>query len=506
MRINLTVIEGPHEGREFAFKDHDHFIVGRNKYARFQLPFKDKYFSRIHFLIEINPPYCRLIDMGSTNGTSVNGQSVSTVDLNDGDLIKAGKTVIRVSFLHEGTTSEIETLMPVPPEVPGVPRAPEVATEPYPPRSEVETLMPAPPEVPEVPQAPEVVAEPPRPRSEPSADRTINPRSLILSNTEEAVCLGCEAPMSGADVLGSGEGTPRTSVSLCPACRERIEAQFQPIDGYQLVRELGRGGMGVVHLALRADDGARVALKTIRPACAGSNNQIERFLREAKILEQLDHPHIVAFRAMGESNGLLYFTMDYVPGTDVSQLQKGLGGPLPIGRAVDLTCQMLDGLAYAHARGFVHRDIKPGNLLVERRGGRDMVRLTDFGLARTYQASQLSGLTLGGEMAGTMAFMAPEQITQFREVKPPVDQYAAAATLYKLLTNHPIYNLPRQPAQQILMVLQEAPIPILTRRPDLPGDLAAIIHRALSREPSDRFPDAAALREALRPYRHKTPG
>ncbi len=287
---------------------------------------------------------------------------------------------------------------------------------------------------------------------------------------------------------------------LCPFCQSGAGELAQPIAGFRLVRELGRGGMGVVYLAVRESDGALLAVKTIKPAVAGSRVQIERFLREARILEQLDHPHIVAFRAIDESNGLLYFAMDFVRGTDAAHLQKSLGGPLPVARAVGLTCQMLDGLAYAHARGFVHRDLKPANLLVESRDGREVARLTDFGLARTYQCSQMSGLTMRGDIGGTMAYIAPEQITHFREAKPLADQYAAAASLYRLLSNQYVYDLPRPQAQQILKILQDDPVPILDRRPDLPPKLAAVVHRALAREPSDRFPDVSAFRDALLPF------
>src|SRR5436309_10955746 len=101
MRITLTVIEGPHKGMEFAFSRHDTFLVGRSKHAHFQLPLKDKYFSRIHFMMEVNPPQCRLIDMASHNGTFVNGQRVYTADLNDGDQIRAGHTNLRVGVHPE---------------------------------------------------------------------------------------------------------------------------------------------------------------------------------------------------------------------------------------------------------------------------------------------------------------------------------------------------------------------------------------------------------------------
>src|SRR4051794_33938766 len=105
MRIVLAVIQGPHRGLDFSFEQHDNFIVGRSPLARFRLPVKDKFFSRIHFMVEINPPLCRLLDMGSTNGTLVNNKKVATADLRDGDLIKAGKTVLRVSLQESGSQS-----------------------------------------------------------------------------------------------------------------------------------------------------------------------------------------------------------------------------------------------------------------------------------------------------------------------------------------------------------------------------------------------------------------
>ena len=451
MRIVLMVVRGPHAGREFVFDQHDNFIVGRAKYARFQLSKMDGYISRVHFLVEVNPPRCRLMDMGSTNGTLVNRKKVRAIDLKDGDLIGVGKeTVIRVSL------DAVE-----------IPNEAELSAAPQPP-------------------------PPPRPNPAP----TMPPESTLTFHPGSH-CPSCGVPTASTSTPEGGSlGT--TLSALCPFCRSQSGALAQPIAGFQFVRELGSGGMGVVYLALREADGAPLAVKTIKPAFAGSRVQIERFLREARILEQLDHPHIVAFRAMDEANGLLYFAMDVVRGVDAAHLQKMLGGPLAVARAVGLTCQLLDGLAYAHARGFVHRDIKPANLLVEEKAGREVARLTDFGLARTYQASRMSGLTILGDMGGTMAYMAPEQITYFREAQPPADQYAAAASLYRLLTDQYVYDLPRASEQQILKILQDDPVPILARRPDLPPKLAVIIHRALAREPSERFPDVDGNRRSTR--------
>jgi serine/threonine-protein kinase len=258
--------------------------------------------------------------------------------------------------------------------------------------------------------------------------------------------------------------------------------------------------MGVVSLAMRAADGLPVALKTIQPAAAGSAAQLERFLREAEILRGLSHPHVVAFRDMGEAGGVLYFAMDYVRGCDAHRLLERQG-PFAVGRAVGLVCQALDGLAYAHARRFVHRDVKPSNLLVAEEGGREHVKAADFGLARIYQASHFSGLTMAGDIGGTVAFMPPEQITEYREARPPADQYSAAATLYNLLTDAYVYDFPAELKKQLRVILEEDPVPIRSRRKDVPKGLADVIHRALAREPGDRWPDVTALGQALQPFR-----
>jgi serine/threonine-protein kinase len=157
----------------------------------------------------------------------------------------------------------------------------------------------------------------------------------------------------------------------------------------------------------------------------------------------------------------------------------------------------LEALEYAHAKQYVHRDIKPPNVMVEKQEAREIVKLADFGLARYYQASQISGLTLKGSWGGTSGFMAPEQITNFREVKPAGDQYAVGATLYYLLSKRTIYNFPRDVEGQMLMILQEAAVPIQSRRPEIPDALAALIHRAIARKPEDRFADVRAMRKAL---------
>jgi serine/threonine protein kinase len=252
----------------------------------------------------------------------------------------------------------------------------------------------------------------------------------------------------------------------------------------------------VVYRALRENDGLPVAIKTITPAVGVGRKAIDRFLREGRILSQLDHANIIAFREFGDADGVIYLVMDFVQGDDLS-VRLRERGPEPVSKAVRIICQVLSGLAHAHSKGFVHRDIKPSNILLHRDGAMRTPKLADFGLARVYETSRISGLTMQGEIGGTPAYMAPEQVTHYRQVKPAADQYAAAATLYKILTGHYIHDLPKDLGVAIGIIVSADPVPISARGQTLPIGLADVIHKALSREPEDRYLDVMTFRKEL---------
>lgn len=450
MSVQLKVIGGPHQGKDYQFLEHDSFIVGRGKQAHFRLARDDQYFSRVHFLIEVNPPECRLLDLGSRNGTRVNGRRVQSADLHDGDVISAGKTLIQV-VIEPRTTS--------------VPAIEEVISTP--------TVI-----------------------SRADGDACEAPAVSIPSSLDSA---GLELlPGDSEPIFGSEVHDPH---GYLPAdYRARSSRHPQPITGYRLIQELGRGGMGTVYLAVREQDQSIVAVKTILPGMVVNTRDQQRFLREAEILQQLLHPHIVACRGSGECDGLLYLSMEYVPGQGADALVRTSGGKLSISRAVRLIMQLLTALRYAHAEGFVHRDIKPSNLLIIDTGKEELLKLADFGLARAYQASGLSGLTMTGEISGTIGYMAPEQITDFRRAQPPSDQYAAAASLYYLLTGRFVYDFPDDPGKRLLMILDQEPVPIRSRQPEIPEGLAAAIHRALAHDVQTRFPDVRGFYAAIEPF------
>lgn len=482
MQITLTVTTGPHAGREFTFDGHDNFIVGRAKAAQFRLPSKDQFFSRNHFLVEVNPPLCRLLDLNSTNGTLVNGKQVASIELHDGDTIEAGDTTIRVRLDSAGapTSTPVSVSDPVPAAKPR--SAPQVVSDQaIVPRGWSGT-RPGSRSVPDVAQSsPAVETVVPR---HPSEDEAIAAKFVPEASP---------TPRKPFPAVG-----PAPKVSISAEDRAKIAAQPQPFTGYEIIEELGRGGMGVVYRARSKTNGSLVALKVVLPAIASSPDDLARFVRETSIVRDLSHPHIVPFRDLGHADGQLFFVMDLVPGIDGQAMLRQHDGPLPVARAIGSVCQLLEALSAAHRKGYVHRDVKPSNLLIEARPAGDFVWLADFGLARAYQASKLSGLTTTGNIGGTLPYMAPEQITNYRDVTPAADQYSAAATLYHLLTKRHPYDFPQQVAKQLLMVLQESPRPIQEHRAELSNKLAAVIHKALARIPAERFTDVESCHAALR--------
>jgi serine/threonine-protein kinase len=438
MRVIIEVTQGPDQGRAFTFEGHDTFLVGRSRRAHFRLPQEDRYFSRIHFLVEVNPPKCRLMDMGSKNGTYVNGQRVSLVDLRDGDQIQGGKTVLRVRV--EATPGG-ETTSTVPAPIPMIAAAPERPLAPVAPAG--------------------------------AADRN-----------EGETCRACGAALT-ADTGGE-------LWRICAGCQTQSRALRQPIRGFRLVRELGSGEVGTTYVALREATGQAVALKLIAAINDVSRDAVARFVRDAEALRLLSHPYVTPLREVGESGGHVYVVSDFVRGTDAGRL-VATRGPLPSGEAVEVICQVLEALDHAHAEGYVHRGLKPTNLCVTDGG---MVRLLDFGLSGLFRTSEVSGLSLESG-AQTMPFLAPEQVTSFREVRPTADQYSTAAVLYFLLSGQHTHDFPASFRDRMMLVLQEEPVPIRTRRPDVPVLLAEVLHRALAKEPAARFPDTASMLQAL---------
>ena len=272
----------------------------------------------------------------------------------------------------------------------------------------------------------------------------------------------------------------------------------QTILNYDIVREIGRGSMGVVYQATEQTSRKDVALKLIQPGMQLSEMTIQTFLREGKVLKQLKHKRIVRFVETGVVDGRLFLAMEYVDAVD---LEKTLG-KLKLNDRIRVACglarQVLDGLGYAHQLDLVHRDVKPKNILVAKRTGGLSAKIADFGLAKNFMDAGMSQISGENEIKGTLSFMPPEQVVSCRYAKPQADIFAVGATLYTLISGKMIYDLDDH-STPLAAVLNSGPIPI-SRRVKVPPELEAVIGKSLAHEADDRYQTAEEMRTMLEPF------
>jgi YVTN family beta-propeller protein len=265
--------------------------------------------------------------------------------------------------------------------------------------------------------------------------------------------------------------------------------------GYRIESVLGRGGMSTVYLAENARLKRKVALKIIKPELAEDARFRDRFVRESQLAASLDHPNIVPIYEAGEEDGVLYIAMRYVRGTDLRDLIER-DGHLDPSRTARICAQVASALDAAHSEGLVHRDVKPGNVLVvppaESRGG-EHVYLSDFGL--TKRAASDSGITKTGQFMGTVDYVAPEQI-EGKGVDGRTDQYSLACVAYECLTGEPPYRRDTEVAT-IYAHLKDDPPSVRATRPEVPPEADAALRRGMAKRPEDRFPTCGDLAEGL---------
>ncbi|MEM2991501.1 MAG: serine/threonine-protein kinase, partial [Halobacteria archaeon] len=277
----------------------------------------------------------------------------------------------------------------------------------------------------------------------------------------------------------------------------RGKEKLPEIPDYEIVRELGQGGMGVVYLARRLSDSKKVALKVMLSKRGRVTEKLVKyFQREMEICRQLRHPNIVEFYEQGYNRGIFYFVMEYCNGGSLRDLMRKRGGRLDLDEAKPIMLQVLDGLAYAHEREIVHRDLKPENILLVIDAGKLTAKVSDFGLAKNFQQAGLSGMTASGAYAGTRQFMPREQLLDFKHARPVTDVFSIGATFYNMLTGEYVYDFSRA-VDPVRVILEGQIVPIRKREVQLPEKLAEIIDRAISPEPKDRFQNAVEMKEEM---------
>lgn len=270
----------------------------------------------------------------------------------------------------------------------------------------------------------------------------------------------------------------------------------QEIAGYRIGTRLGRGGMAVVYRAHDPRLDRTVALKLLTPELVRDGTFRRRFIHESRAAAAIDHPHIVPVYEAGEADGVLYIAMRCVDGCDLRQLLDRKG-PLPFAVAVRIAAQVASALDAAHDHGLVHRDVKPGNILVARGPDSDHpehVYLTDFGL--TKKSLSLTGLTSVGQLVGTLDYVAPEQIAG-RPVDGRCDEYGLACVVHETLTGRPPFV--RDDDMAVLWAHQyDAPPALTPGRPDLGPAVDQVLAKALAKSPDDRYDSCLAFVTALR--------
>jgi hypothetical protein len=268
-------------------------------------------------------------------------------------------------------------------------------------------------------------------------------------------------------------------------------AEGEEFAGYRIERRLGRGGMGILYLAVEPGLDRRVALKLIAPEAAADEIFARRFAEESRIAASIEHPNVVPIYAAGEEGGVPYIAMRYVAGSDLGR-RIAREGRIPPPAAVELIAQVGNGLDAIHAAGLVHRDVKPANVLLGGEEGAEHAYITDFGVARNV-ATQ-SGLTQTGRFVGTLDYVAPEQISG-REIDARVDVYALGCLLHKLLTGEVPFPREGEAARLYAHLHDPPPAPSL-HEPSVPMALDDVVARAMSKSPADRYPSAGDLGRA----------
>ena len=308
------------------------------------------------------------------------------------------------------------------------------------------------------------------------------------------------------DVAATGDWAQPPSAAS--SSLKPIPPELEKNPDYEIIRSLGGGGMGLVFLAHNQIMDRDEVLKIISPEIIDSPESLERFLREIRVVHSLEHPNIVtaysAFRA-GES---LVFAMEYVDGLDLARIVKAKGA-LPVDRACSYAHQAALGLQHAYEAGLVHRDIKPGNLMLTHEDGRAIVKVLDFGLAKATIEQQAverepvegtptgdlaPSLTGAGMMLGTPDFIAPEQIVNATKADIRADIYSLGCTLYNLLSGRPPFKAGLYEVLKAHRSSEATPLNLV--RPEVPEELAALVAKMMAKKPRDRFQEPAEVARA----------
>lgn len=501
-KVDLIVIEGPLKGREFTFSERTTAVIGRGLDCNLILPDDEAHrtISRHHCLLDINPPRIRVRDFGSLNGTWVSGRLIGRraagqnpdqgaelaqieYDLKNGDELKLGSTVFSVVLSTGIECAKCKKEIP------------ENAIN--------DSLIQE-----------DLFLCPDCRQDESSVQRAESPPSNSL------VCVSCGARLStrarfdsNVDMLCSKcRGNPVTALKVLLQNAKGGEKRLAALSNLGIIKTLGKGTTGAAFLAKDKSTGGLLALKILLPEMAANEWAKASFLREVENTKVLNHPNVVKLFDSGSFRGIFYYTMEYCSGGSIEDIRIKRGGRIPVGDAVKIILQALNGLEYIHqaeipqvllsdgtfgrGKGIVHRDIKPANIFLAVSGKKYTAKVADVGVGKAFDTAGLSGQTMTGTVAGSPVVSPRQQVINFKYAKPDVDVWAMAATLYNLLTG----EYPRDFDTDMdpwRIVLETAAVPIRQREPAVPERLAEVIDLALVDNPTITFQSAAEFKGAL---------
>ncbi len=510
--VALLVRRGEIKGGKGPFSQPARCVAGRGLDCDAKVPDEPDYqtVSRRHCLFDINPPHIHVQDLGSLNGTHVNGVNIGRRSagqtpgqgpdkafpahkLNDGDEIRLGSVTVTVRIIERFICSVCEKEI-LESEIEKVNISLDMILCPSCRRRFEETVMIN-------RQVPEKIGGKTsalKKRSCPQCGQRLTPGNSG-GLEDEFLCRQC---------VKEPENIAKALIKLAADGNEQLNS----LRGYSIIKGLGQGSAGAAFLMKEDRTGQLLALKILLPEVALKERARMLFLREIENSRLLDHKNVVKVFDSGSYQNIFFYTMEYCDGASVFDLRHRSGGTLPLDITMDIILQTLDGLDYIHSvevpsvkladgstgkgKGLVHRDLKPGNIFLAGSGQNRLAKIADVGVGKAFDTAGLSGHTVTGNVAGTPLFMSRKQIINFKYAKPDVDVWALAATFYNLLTGCYPRDFPKG-KDLWLVVLKTKPIPIRQRNISIPEKLAEVIDRALIDYPEITFQSAAELKQAI---------
>lgn len=479
MNLVLQITKGKSAGYRRSITNPERILIGRDSSCNLSLP--DPLLSRRHCIITITPNETQIVDMGSRNGTYVNGQKLPVKTsqlLNPHDEVKIGSHVIQVLPATQAAGSAPQQPTPMPQGLNNQGHVVTTAKSSQKMTQAVERMRRTMDDM--------SVGSVDQIQSLDNQRAHVPTRSSHVPSNKQGVVhttrtnVPARNPQNNTRVHTTASKGQQASQAAAPPQQNQDKGEHpSKIGQYEILDVLGMGGMGVVYKAQHSFLETIVAIKVIKEELAMHGDIVKRFLQEAKLGVSLDHPYILRIHDAGEYEGIYFISMEFFNGSDLNSIVKE-NGNLSTEMLLKYAIQMSDALGYAHKRGVIHRDVKPPNILVQADG--QETKLADFGLAKAWQNAGAHHLTASGQTLGTIQYISPEQLEDSRNVDPQTDIFSLGASFYFAAAGKPPFG--EEPLGTVIRnILHNDPPPI----EGMPEPLEKCLHRAMAKKRKDRY-------------------